>query len=321
MIRAALVALFVSTAPMSLVGAAAEHCPLPAPDRAFIDAAQKSWMHVARQSLRVKPSSFPRTIYFNQRCVWDVAAGGVPQNGVPHEGMIALPDGQKVPMGLMTFAGTYGPEKRPFLVMALPAVWHAEPRHQKDEHLERLIRSVYVHEMTHTVQSESLGARIDHIASANHLGEDLNDDIVQTNFGGDAQFVAAYQKERDLLWASASAADGPRSRALATEALQAMRERRAAWFKGERDFYNELETIFLTMEGLANWAAVQSMVADGVSRTDAATLIRRGGRFWSQDVGMAAFLVIERLFPGWQKQALKARPANVMQLLEHATSR
>jgi len=276
-------------------------------DRAFLDASLKSWEAVRADALQIAPAPLPTFIFFDEKCVWRDG------KGTAHAGTIALPDGNEVPAAILTFAGSH--EEKPFLVMALPAMWRTEKRHRDNPRLDLLIRIVFVHEMTHTRQAGSLGARVGEL-EAQHKLEDLNDDIVQQRFAERDGFKAAFVKERDLLYAIANESDADRRRALAKEVLSAIRERRARYFRGDESFYAELEEIFLGMEGVANWAGFRAAMQAGLSRDEAITLMQGSRKWFSQDEGLALFLAIDALTPDWQKRVFSERPAPAFELLD-----
>jgi hypothetical protein len=281
----------------------AADCTMSKADQAFLDSALATWQAVRAESLKLGPAPLPSFIVFDDQCVW---RDGV---GAAHSGTIALPDGNEVPAKVMTFAGAH--EGKPFLVMALPAVWRAEPRHRDNPQLDRLLRSVFVHEMTHTRQSGTFGARLTEL-EAQHKIENLNDDLVQEKFGGREGFAAAFAVERDLLYAV------PSSPALVKDAVRAIDARRKRYFVGDDAFYGELEELFLGMEGVANWAGFRAAMHDGATRDEAIALMRGSRKWFSQDEGLALFLAIDALRPGWQGRVFGEKPAGVFQLLREA---
>jgi hypothetical protein len=271
---------------------------MPASDRAFLDSALATWQAVRAESLKLAPAPLPMFIVFDDKCVWRDGVGSA------HKGTIALPDGNEVPAKVMTFAGAH--EGKPFLVMALPTVWRAEPKHRDNPQLERLLRSVFVHEMTHTRQSSTFGARLTEL-EAQYKIENLNDDIVQERFGGREGFAAAFAAERDLLYAGSL-----------HEAVRSIDARRSRYFAGDDAFYAELEELFLGMEGVANWAGVRAAMHDGATRDEAITLMRGSRKWFSQDEGLALFLAIDASVPGWQGRVFADKPAGVFTLLREA---
>jgi hypothetical protein len=290
----------------------ADVCALPASDRAFIDHAVHTWETVRKDSLGIAEAKLPAFYFFDAHCLWRDRA----ESGTAHDGKLALPGGMEMPARLMTFASS--DDGKPFLVMALPALWTAEERHRNNPHLDRLMRSVFVHEMTHTVQTAALGARLTELEKA-HAIEDLDDDIIQQRFGTRDGYAAAYQQERAALYAVAAESDPAKRRVLAKEAVRLEQERRAKYFQGADAYYAELEEIFLGMEGAAQWAGYRAAILDGEAPADALTQMTKGGRFWSQDEGLALFLALEALTPGkWQPRVMGEKVTGVWTLLEEA---
>ena len=79
-----------------------------------------------------------------------------------------------------------------------------------------------------------------------------------------------------------------------------MKTRRAKYFVGADAVYADLEDLFLNMEGVANWAGYRLASRESASLPDAVAFMRRGGKHWSQDEGLALFLVIDAAVPAWQ---------------------
>ena len=295
-------------------------CVPDADTSSWIAEAFAGWDRVRRDALGLGDASPPWVVFFDATCTFQVRPGEASVDGAPHAGQVGLPDGKTIPATLTTFAATYGADERPFMVMALPEIWRREPRHQSDPNLDLLIRSVFVHEMTHTRQAQSTGLWLKSLEERQQLPEDLSDDIVQQRFADRPGFTESYERERDLLFAAAEAVDRGERRALAKQAVDAMRARRARYFNGADAIYADLEDLFLNMEGVANWAAFRLAGEELGSRAEAVSFIRRGGRFWSQDEGLALFLALDALTPSWQPQLFGATPVPIIDLLGKAAS-
>lgn len=334
-ILVALAAPSASPSPGAATGASA--CRMGEDDRIWLASALTAWRAVERGALGVDPEPLPWILLFDEACVWHLGAapataaasgvelrlplaqGEVAARGEAHGGKLRTPDGGELPVAITSFAATYGaPDVRPFLAMALPGVWRRVPRHADDPGLGRLMRAVFAHEMTHTRQSRGLGAAVTRLAERHGLGDELDDDVIQKRFGERPGFRAAYEAERDLLYAAAAATDPALRRELAARASAALAERRARYFTGPDRFYAELEELFLGFEGAANWVGYQVVRGEGVETGAALDFLRRGGRFWSQDEGLALFLVIDRGVPGWPRRVLSDRPAAAFDLLAEA---
>jgi len=79
---------------------------------------------------------------------------------------------------------------------------------------------------------------------------------------------------RGLLFRAGIESGPGRRRALAAEALRAMRDRRRRFFRGEEAFDAELEDLFLSRKCLANWAAYRVASAEGLGAAEAPGLTR-----------------------------------------------
>jgi len=293
----------------------AQPCEMGPSDRAWINEQIDTWRGVSRDALRIDPDPLPLIIVFDETCAWSIDRE---VRGTLHGGAVPLPDGEQVPARLMTFAGSYGPSKKPFFVMAMPSIWRADPKHAGDAGLALLMRAVFTHEMAHTVQTAGIGQWLNDIESRLGLPGDLDDDIIQTRFGGDAGFRLAFEAERDALYEAAAQKDPARRRVLVSKAVSMMEARRTQYFTGANAIYAELEDVFLNMEGLGNWVAYQVTLREGMSEAGGQAFIRRGRNRWSQEEGLAAFLVIDALVPGWRAKVLQGKPASILGLLREA---
>jgi hypothetical protein len=302
--------------------AASADCALTGAEQAWIDRSLSAWRLARTEHLRVDDEAMPPSIvFFNERCVFE-GAGGAPWRGVAHEGSVMLPDGKAISPQVASFAAPYAEGTRVFFAMALPSIWLAAGV-QSELGLETMMAAVLVHEMTHTRQFAAYTPRLDALEKRHGLGDALTDDIVQDTFGANPDFVAAYEAERDLLYRAAAATDDREARALAGTALALMRARRARFFTGEHARLLELEEIFLTMEGVgqsAGYAWLTHPRGGAIAPDTALPGMRRGGRQWSQDEGLAIVLVVDRLVPDWQARAFAAVPATTLDLLALAVT-
>jgi len=323
---AVLLAAFLA---VSASASAQPDCTLSQADRAWVDELIETWRGVSRDALRIDPDPLPLVIIFNDTCQWNIGGQTPVQGdsrltavtGAAHKGSIALPDGEMAPARLTTFSGSYGPGDQPYLVMAMPSIWRADPRMREDPGLPLLMRAVFAHEMAHTVQTAGFGQRLTEIEKRLGSPKDFDDDIIQTRFEANTEFKAAYAGERSLLYQAVAEPNAGVRRALVATAVSMIESRRARYFSGDEAIYAEVEDVFLSMEGLGQWVAYRVAVRDGLSEPDAVNFIRRGRTRWSQDEGLAVFLVIDALVPDWRDRVLKGTPATVLQLLSEASRR
>ncbi|CAN5237473.1 hypothetical protein BH10PSE1_BH10PSE1_26490 [soil metagenome] len=303
MLIALALAAALSSAPTS-----APPCRFAGEPRAWTALALEAWSRLDRQRLRIARPITPTIALFDQSCVYrltpdrrgDFTAGGrrFRTSAEPHLGQVALPDGSTVPATRLAFA-TPVSDGGMFFIMALPALWRADTAEAREPRLLSMV--VFMHEFTHTQQSDGLGARIDDLL-ARGLPEDANDDVVQDRFGERPGFRAAWEAERDTLYAAAQAPDTTTTRARLRDALDQMRARQARWFNGDDALYAEADDVFLTLEGTGNWSAWAWLTDPNggrLSSADAVSFVRGGSSHWSQDEGLALMLAIDRLFPLW----------------------
>jgi hypothetical protein len=292
-------------------------------ESAWVTRALGAWRLAQTEKLHIENDPAPTTIvFYNETCAFS-GEGGPPWRGTLHGGNVALPDGNRLPPQVASFAAPYADNKRVFFTMALPSIWEAGGVQSKEFGLDNLMIAVLIHEITHTRQIRTYAPRMDALGRRYDIGDDLTDDVVQDTFEKNEQYVAAYEAERDLLYHALAASNDVEARAMTGEALTRMRARHARYFTGGNEKLAPLDDIFLTMEGIAQWAAYSWLVDENGGRfaPDAAVPgMRRGGRQWSQDQGMAIFLLIDRLVPNWQERAFADEPATAMELLALAAN-
>ncbi|SMF61482.1 hypothetical protein [Allosphingosinicella indica] len=314
---------------MSMMIAAALALASPAPqcvmnpvDRLWAERALDNFGKVSGEKLQLADRALPTVVMFDAACSYVAPPGrtALRFSAKRHGGTVTLPDGGEVPVGTISFAAPETTTSPGYFVMALPSVWRAQGVKSKLG-LERLMDGVLLHEMMHTYQFYFVTPRLAELTETYGLPDDLSDDSLQEAFKDNANYVAAYEEERDLLFAAARAPDDGQARHLAGEALAKMRARRARFFTGDQAKWAPLDEIFLTMEGIGQWVSYAWLAdPEGGAVPEDLLLpeVRRGGRFWTQDEGLAAFLVIDRLVPGWQRHAFAETPETVEALLARA---
>ena len=297
------------------------HCTMSPGDAAWSRGALAAWDLARTDILNLEAASEqPAIVFFDATCSYR-GNGRRDWQAASHKGTVRLPDGQSLPPRVVSFAAPYGRDQRPFLAMALPTLWVADGV-ASELGIETLTAAVLVHEMTHTRQFYYFAPRLAEMTARYQLPNDLDDDAVQTRFEAVPEFSADILSERDLLFAAAASPDPTVSRNLARRAKARIDARRATHFVGNDVKYAELEDLFITMEGVAQWVSYRWLIHPrGGGRADLpATLaaFRRGGRRWSQDEGLALFLVIDRLVPDWRRRAFAKHPASALEFLAMA---
>jgi hypothetical protein len=324
-----LISIFLNFSGLSLralgqaIDSRSDHCDMSASDRGWIDHALADWKFAEVHELHLQPKSLPPMVIFDGRCQYISSSNASPPEwkGSTHGTTVSLPDGSKIPVGVVSFAAPVaGKTDAGFFVMSLPSVWGANDV-QSGLGLERLMEGVFLHEMTHTRQFYFVNPTMDRLTKANHLPDDISDDSLQDTFSKNPDYVLDYNQEVDLLYEAASASSDNEARRIAKTALAHIRARRAKWFTGKMAYWAEVDDVFLTMEGLGQWIAYAWLTdPKGANVTPAVALpeVRRKRNHWTQDEGLALFLVIDRLVPGWQDFAFAVHPELAERLLERA---
>lgn len=314
-------------AALTLIGCAApaeaqaSQCAMSPDDRVWIENSLRAWEVVRKERLHLPGGFRPIIVVFDARCRFEARSGTPPAwHGEPHSGTIALPYGGAIPAGVTSFAsGDEG--KQPFFVMALPSVWR-DAKIPSVLGREAGLQAVFLHEYMHAQQTlylKPVFARLNRF----NPPDDISDDSLQAKFKGDPDYVAAYEKELGLLQAAADEPDSARARQLARDALAAMRARQARWFTGDNAMWKVADDLFLTMEGIGQWSGYSWLSHPkgwGLSPELAERTMRGSGKWWSQEQGLALFLVIDRLLPGWQGKAFRDEPMLGIDLLAEAAS-
>ena len=300
---------------------AAERCQMSAAEKAWIDRALQASDHVMEQRLRLPVEARPTIILFNQHCRFEAKGSRqVRWAGLAHQGKIQLPDGSDIDAGVTSFASQYEKTGKRYFVMALPSVWEAAKMTIIGDNG---LTGVFLHEFSHTRQMNALKPVFEAASAKYKMADDFNDDSLQKHFKSDPAYVAVIEKETDLLYQSAGEPDTTKAKALAQQALALMEARQKRWFVGDETMWKPYDDLFLTMEGFGQWNAyawLSDPHGGGLTQAAAEAKMRGSRKWWSQEEGLALFLVIDRFVPGWSGQAFAAPPALGIDLLKQAVS-
>jgi hypothetical protein len=145
--------------------------------------------------------------------------------------------------------------------------------------------------------------------------------VVQTRFASRPGFAAAFKREQQLLWDATSAPSINDARALARRALRVIDSRRARYFKNQDAVYAAAEDLFLTLEGTGQYALYRWLTdrhGGAMAKPDALAFARRDGKRWSQDEGLALYLVLDRLWVDWPPATFGPSQQTALDLLRKA---
>jgi hypothetical protein len=321
-------------------------CALAAGDAAYVQGALDGWAVVTRDLLRAPDEGLPWMVLYNRSCAFHLAPdtstalgreakvlretrlsyGGrpVPVRALPVTDAVRLPNGAQVPVAGLAFTSVYGDGDgaKPFFVTALPEVWKQDPKYAKDpEDWEPFVLEVLSHELVHTRQMVAIRARLEALdQSFPLLPDEVDDDWLQEKFEPVAGVRPTVLAEIELLYQAAAEPAAARSREIARTALALMRARRATYYGEAAVAYSALEDVFLNMEGVACWSAFQLSRTrrPGIPPDRALEAFRGNRKYWSQEEGLALFLVLDRFVPDWRPRVLPPELASPVALLERA---
>lgn len=313
---------------MALAGAARgtpPECSLGAADRAWLNRSMQAWNYAATHLSGIGHVRRIEAVIFDKDCVVTSATamnGGANHwSGRPHGGEIALPDGNKVPAGVISFAGS--DKQQSFFVMSTPSVWRAAGKDGKGAPLETLMTAVMLHEGTHVAQMPTYGAKIGALAERYHLPDDFSDDSIQHQFAANTEFAASVDRESRLLLDASRARTRSEAARLVRSARALMEQRQARWYTGKDAYLAQAEPLWLTLEGSGQWLAYRWEIDPRGGRANPAKVFPgfASDKWWSQREGFAAFMALERLTgTAWKRQAFRLGEKDVLQMLDEAAA-
>ena len=304
------------------VPASAAQCAMSREERGWIESSLQAWTYMAKERLHLPAAEPPLIAVFDATCQFEAKAGNKPNwRGHLHRGKIRLPDGNEVPVQVTSFAGRDDQRSVTFFVMALPSIWAAANLPISGD--LKGLTGVFLHEFSHTRQIAPLKAVFDTAEATHKMGDDFSDDSLQERFKSDPAYVAVIEKEVDLLYQAAAEPDATRAKALVRQALTLMEARQGRWFVGEDSYWKHYDDLFLTMEGFGQWngyAWLSDPRGGALTAAEAQQRMRGRRRWWSQEEGLALFLLIDRFVPDWPQRAFASNPALAIDLLRLAVA-
>lgn len=323
---ASLVSASIALVPSALATApASPPCHLSAADQAWLDNSMRAWNFASTHLSGIGHVKKIEAIVFDKDCV--VTSRTAMNGGTSawtarrHGGQIELPDGNRIPVGVISFSGS-AEKGGNFFVMSAPSVWRAAGKDGKGTTLENLMTAVMLHEATHVAQMPTYGAAIGALAERYHLPENFSDDSIQEQFGKNEAFARSVERESSLLFDASKAKTRDGAARLVRSALAMMKARQARWYSGKDAYLAQAEPVWLTLEGSGQWLAYTWEVDPQGGRVRPADVLPGfvNDRWWSQREGFAAFMALQRLTgAAWKRQAFHAGRRTIVQMLDEAS--
>ncbi|MFC2097848.1 hypothetical protein ACFLSI_05890 [Bacteroidota bacterium] len=287
------------------------------------------WQKLSNDILLLDFQSLPWLIFFDTTCVWhmgniteEIKTGSLSEYklsfpnhtiiiyGSPHEGAIHLPNGSDLEIFGQAFTSLDEKEEFPFVVVALIDVWRKLPQLAQAPDLAGRFKGVVCHELVHTLQLVSVAKKINELKTKWDLPDYLHDDIIEEKYKGDSVFLSIYQKELQMFYEAANEQEPILRDSLISNALSMVRNRKSRFYTNGNRIYDQIEDLFLNMEGVAVWVSYQ-IDSGHTSKPPPPSY-----NSWSQDTGKILFHLINIIVPDWIPQVLGPSLASPYDLLE-----
>lgn len=294
------------------------------------------WDLVSRKVFKIKNSTPVEFVFFDDKYVYSTSNVTIPKGEkvkgpkfdgknlswkkALHDDWIILPDKQGVPVGMMSFASAIPNESKAYFTMPLLSYWEKNKIKSDELGLQNLTTGVFVHEFSHSQQMENFGKRISKYEKTNSLETELTDNIVQEIFGENDSYNELYKKEFDTFFTAFKAQEKSVKNLNTLNGLDLLKGRQQQFFTGNYQIFSELDNLFLTMEGIGQFAMYAWMIhpeGGNIPSEKAIAGVRRGGKFWSQEEGFILFLLLDSYAKPdkWAKDLFGTKPVNVTDLL------
>ena len=238
-----------------------------------------------------------------------------------HNDTLTIPDGKRVPVQIMTFAAPCEQKEiESFFVMAAPSFWQSAGIEEEVVGLTNFLTGIFLHEFAHTRQMNGIGAKITNYEQNNKFDFEVGDDLIQDYFSEDSLYVQLFREEVKLIYTLSKT---PREQIKISDlenVLKKIKQRQEAYLNPEKEILVEMDKIFLTMEGVGQYAMVSWLIhpkGGGFSKEIAIKVARRGKNWWSQEEGLALVLLYKQLSlnPDW-KTMFSDSPTDIITLIE-----
>ena len=213
---------------------------------------------------------------------------------VPGRNAIAISD-----MALATMP--YGNGKT-FFIASLPTLFHKLAPEDQRIFLDVLFMGTNIHELVHTRQLGHVLPQLEALQKEHNLPESLSEEYLATNYSQNKDYTKIFFEEKARYMKAAVSPNLDTCLLELSKALKLTEKRHKTFFTGLNAGLAELDEIFLSLEGSAMWAQFHTLLHEPVSGPTSdqllAWLVERT-RTWTQEQGLALFLLIDRFVSGW----------------------
>jgi hypothetical protein len=293
----------------------------PDPAIARIQALLGHWEYSCRKHLLIAPRALPWLILYDQEHAWHVnpearfmkaphsragvvawAGRGLSVHRVKNSAAgVWLPDGETVPPELGAAVKPWPKNGRKdsatFVQIPAPSLF----RSRSESGISEIHwYSLALHELTHTVHFLAVIRRWRALQEKFELPQVADDDMIESAFKSNADYVATYDRERQWLQKAVFSENLRVARKAVRESLVLARERQRRFFKPG---WTEAEALWLALEGCALWAQTRWELDNapvGQPWQETARGMAGFMELWSQEHGAGLFWMIDKLVPDWK---------------------
>ncbi|MBL8241819.1 MAG: hypothetical protein JNM66_30625 [Bryobacterales bacterium] len=287
------------------------------------------WERTCRNQLLLAPRPLPWLVLYDQHHAWHVnpqrsvlkapvtAAGEVRwagrRLGVRRVANTAagvwLPDGETIPIELGAAAKPWPRGGRKdsavFVQIPLPSLFRSKGAGSiSTQHWH----SLALHEFTHTLHFLTVVRQWRALQAKFDLPRAADDDMIETAFKGNAEYVDIFNREKKWLEKAVFANDAAAARAATRESLALARQRQRRFFQPG---WTEAEALWLSLEGCALWVQVRFELENApAGQPWPQTAMGMAGFMgsWSHEHGAGLFWMIGNLVPGWRTRYFGGGP-------------
>ena len=296
-----------------------------------------AWELICRDIYKINELQPVEFVFFDDKNVYSTSRMPIPEGEIiaglkllgksftwrksPHNGSLTLPDKSVVPIGLMSFAGELrGANNNAFFVMPLPDFWLKAGVKSDELGLENLVTGVFLHEFAHSQQMRNFGKRITEFEKSSKFETEFSDDIVQNLFDKNPAYTEIYLKETDAFYNAFAEKNRSAKAATIERGINLLRTRHTDFFTGKFENLMTIDEFFLTMEGLGQYTMYAWLThkrGANLSPEIALKGTRRSKKWWSQEEGLALFLILEQYSKpkNWAKNMFGDKTESVVDLI------
>ena len=301
-------------------------CDFSYNDSKWVKNAIESWHYTNKEITKILEINQFDVVLFDAKCQKNSsdalsASAGITWKSKLHNNTINLPNTDSIPPAVNSFTSANSSEgEKTFFVMSLPSIWE-EGGVKSNIGLEKFMVAVMLHEAMHAIQSSTYGKELERLNYKHSLPDSFNDDSVQKLFEDNSEFEKSVMSEIDLLMQAALAPTKKEAKILAKKSRDMIKVRYETWMSDDGQKYSEVDDLWLSMEGSGQWVGyswLSNEKGGGLTKNQAIKEFGLRGKWWSQKLGFALFMAIDRLSDDWKNDAFGDGNRSVLTLLDSA---